>query len=40
LNFDEFFRVSQCASAKEMLDILELTHEGKEACLDPRIRNV
>jgi len=28
LNLDEFFRVSQCTSAKEMLDILEVTHEG------------
>jgi len=25
---DEFVRVSQCTSAKEMLDILEVTHEG------------
>ena len=41
LNSNEFFRVSQCASAKEMWDILEVTHEDitnvKEACLDPRI---
>jgi len=28
LNFDEFFKVSKCAFAKEMLDILEVTHEG------------
>jgi len=28
LNSDEFFKVSQCASAKEMWDILEVTHEG------------
>ena len=28
LNFDEFFRVSQCASTKEMWVILEVTHEG------------
>jgi len=28
LNFDEFFRISQCASAKEMWDTLEVTHEG------------
>jgi len=28
LNSDEFFRVSQCALAKEMWDILEVTHEG------------
>ncbi|XP_068486472.1 uncharacterized protein [Phaseolus vulgaris] len=28
LSFDEFFRVSQCSSAKEMWDILEVTHEG------------
>ena len=28
LNIDEFFRVSQCFSAKEMWDILEVTHEG------------
>ena len=26
LNLDEFFRVSQCSSAKEMWDILEVTH--------------
>jgi len=26
LNVDEFFRVSQCSSAKEMWDILEVTH--------------
>ena len=28
LKLDEFFRVSQCSSAKEMWDILEVTHEG------------
>jgi len=28
LNMDEFFRVSQCNSAKEMWEILEVTHEG------------
>jgi len=28
LNLDKFFRVSQCNSAKEMWDILEVTHEG------------
>jgi len=28
LNLDEFFRVSQCSLAKEMWDILEVTHEG------------
>jgi len=28
LNLDEFFKVSQCNSAKEMWDILEVTHEG------------
>jgi len=28
LNMDEFFRVSQCVSAKEMWEILEVTHEG------------
>jgi len=28
LDLDEFFRVSQCSSAKEMWDILEVTHEG------------
>ena len=28
LNLDEFFRVSQCSSAKEMWDILKVTHEG------------
>jgi len=28
LNLDEFFKVSQCISTKEMWDILEVTHEG------------
>ena len=28
LNLDEFFKVSQCSSAKKMWDILEVTHEG------------
>ncbi|XP_068486447.1 uncharacterized protein [Phaseolus vulgaris] len=28
LNLDEFCRVSQCGSAKEMWDILKVTHEG------------
>jgi len=28
LSCDEFFRVSQCIFAKEMGDILEVTHEG------------
>ena len=28
LNSDEFFRISQCAFAKEMLDTLEVTPEG------------
>jgi len=28
LNSDEFFRISQCASVKEMWDTLEDTHEG------------
>ncbi|XP_068503844.1 uncharacterized protein [Phaseolus vulgaris] len=28
LSCDEFLRVSQCSSAKEMWDILEVTHEG------------
>ena len=28
LNSDEFFRVSQCKSSKEMWDTLEVTHEG------------
>jgi len=27
-NMDEFFRVSQCKSAKEIWEVLELTHEG------------
>ena len=30
LSCDEFFRVSQCNSAKEMWDIFEVTHEGVE----------
>ena len=28
LNLDEFFRISKCSSAKEMCDIVEVTHEG------------
>jgi len=28
LSMDEFFRVSQCKNAKEMWDVLEVTHEG------------
>ena len=28
INMDEFFRVSQCNSAKEMWEVLEVTHEG------------
>jgi len=48
LNVDEFFRVSQCSSAKEMWDVLEVTHswrnkwcqEGKEACVNSRIWTV
>ena len=28
LNMDEFFRVSQCKSAKEMWDVLEVSHKG------------
>jgi len=28
LNSDEFLRISQCSSAKEMWDTLEVTHEG------------
>jgi len=27
---DEFFRMSQCSSAKEMWEVLEVTHEGTE----------
>ena len=27
---DEFFRVSQCNSAKEMWNVLEVTHEGTD----------
>jgi len=30
LNMDEFFRVSQCSSGKEMGEILEVTHEGTD----------
>ena len=30
LGFDEFFRVSNCTTAKEMWDTLEVTHEGTE----------
>ena len=28
LNMDDFFHVSQCKSAKEMWEVLEVTHEG------------
>jgi len=28
LNVDDFFRVSQCKSAKEIWEVLEVTHEG------------
>ena len=28
LSMDEFFKVSQCKNAKEMWDVLEVTHEG------------
>ena len=28
LNMDEFCRASQCKSAKDMWDVLEVTHEG------------
>ena len=28
LNLDEFFKVSRCSSAKDMWDILEVTHKG------------
>ncbi|XP_068466308.1 uncharacterized protein [Phaseolus vulgaris] len=27
---DQFFRISQCSSAKEMWEVLEVTHEGTE----------
>ena len=30
LNMDEFFRVSQCNSAKEMWEVPEVTHEGTD----------
>jgi len=30
LNMDEFFKVSQCNFAKEMWEILEVTHEGTD----------
>ncbi|XP_068501382.1 uncharacterized protein [Phaseolus vulgaris] len=30
LTMDEFFRISQCKSAKEMWEVLEVTHEGTE----------
>ncbi|XP_068498115.1 uncharacterized protein [Phaseolus vulgaris] len=30
LNMDEFFMVSQCNSAKEMWEMLEVTHEGTD----------
>ena len=28
LGYDEFFRISNCTSAKDMWDTLEVTHEG------------
>ena len=28
LGIDEYFRISNCKSAKEMWDILQVTHEG------------
>jgi len=30
LTMDEFFRISQCSSVKEMWEVLEVTHEGTE----------
>ena len=36
LNSNEFFRISQCASAKEMSDTLEVTHEGTNDVKRPR----
>jgi len=30
LTMDEFFRISQCNSAKEMWEVLEVTHEGTD----------
>jgi len=30
LTSDEFYRVSICQSAKEMWDVLEVTHEGTD----------
>ena len=30
LTMNEFFRISQCSSAKEMWEVLEVTHEGTE----------
>ena len=30
LTMDEFFRVSQCSSARDMWEVLEVTHEGTE----------
>ena len=30
LTMDEFFRISQCSSAKDMWEVLEVTHEGIE----------
>jgi len=28
LNSDEFFRLSACTTAKEMRDLIQVTHEG------------
>ena len=30
LKLDEFYRISMCESAKEMWDVLEVTHEGTD----------
>jgi len=36
LSMDESFRVSQCKSAREMWDVLEVTHEGTNEVKRPR----
>ncbi|XP_068483105.1 uncharacterized protein [Phaseolus vulgaris] len=40
LTMDEFFRTSQCSSAKEMWEVLEVTHEGTEDEFDREELNI
>ena len=40
LSHDEFYRVSQCKSAKEMWDTLQVTHEGTSEVRDARLNSL